>query len=255
VSFRIGVVMLVGLGGVAHAKDRVLLSASAKALTTTSHVKAGASCKVAVTTAEPGACPVACKASVTCGATVLDAGDATCAPPDGSSLDCPVAYKRRVWTARGLTGQIDVADGLAMMGDGDDAALFAFPGGRAGGDPEGKPKAKLRETRTPSVDGPLAIAARTCTVELATYPDPYDVAPCETKCLAKVTCGAVHVSRAGTCTVPYFYESDGGKCYGDVEALAFDDGNGATVTLGPRPEDKAPGVFPLFAIATLTLSP
>ena len=76
---------------------------------------------------------------------------------------------------------------------------------------------------------------------------------CDMKCLAKVTCGAVHVTRAGTCSVPYFYTSNSNQCF-ELEALAFDDGNGATISLGPRPEDKSDGVFPLFAGALLNLS-
>lgn len=248
------VIVTAGGSGVAHAKDRVLYSGAAKAIADGAGVKAKAACNVTITTADPDPCPVTCQAAVTCGATTFTLADASCAPTPGLDLACKDAYRKRLFAAQGGNGEIDVGDGYALVGDDDQVVAATFTGGRAAGDPEGKPKTRLRETRALTFEGGVTMPVKACTVELATYPDRHVFDPCQMKCVAKVTCGPLRVTRVGSCEIPYFYTANEGKCYGEVVALTFDDANGAQISIGERDEDKSEGTFPLSVIGTLTLA-
>ncbi|HTJ45165.1 MAG TPA: hypothetical protein VL463_23830 [Kofleriaceae bacterium] len=254
-------IVIVTAASTAHAKDRVLFSASGKALGAGAGVKAGASCKVEVTTADAGECPSSCAATITCGKVAFDLGTTYCGQPESWDQDCAAAYTKKIFEAKGEKGQIDVGDGLAIAGTGDDSAGYValtFAGGRAKGDPEGKPKWRMKETRKVTVEGPLPLASKSCSVELGAYQDDPLDHPCEFRCLAKISCGVVKVSRVGTCSIPYRYTSDGGQCYGEPQAFTFEEryGSGATITIGGEKSDRAVGTFPLlYSMATLTLAP
>lgn len=253
----LGAIALVIAGtGAAHAKDRVLFSGTAKAIADGVGVKAKAACKVAITTTDADPCATTCAASVTCGDKTFALTDASCGPTPGLTLACKAAYRKRLFAALGSNGEIDVGDGYALLGAGDDDQVLAvaFTGGRAAGEPEGKPKTRLRETRALTFEGGVTMPVPTCTVELETYPDRDLRDACQMDCVAKVTCGPLRVTRVGTCEIPYFYTSNESKCYGEVVALTFDDANGAHISIGERDEDRSEGSFPLATIGTLTLA-
>jgi len=245
--------------GLAHGGDRVLASTTARVVTAGAGVKAGTRCTIRVTAARgaPTGCFRACAARVTCGRRVFELERPTCEAPDVFSSDaiCQAAFTRQVFTAVGGNGRLDLADGLATVGTGEDVAVLRFAGGRQRlGDPEGKPAGRLRDTlKIAAVAGPVPVKARTCAVELAYYTDPKDHS-CDHRCVAKLTCGDLRQSRQGYCEVPSSYESADGKCRGDIEALTFhDDRSGTELVLDRRRTGRA-GTVPLSSFGHLDLT-